>query len=219
MGEKKTRWRIPVLLIVVTTVLSAALAWQYRIADDCPSVDANTTLLQRLKTRWAQQRIVVLLRHTTKCDIALPDCVDGNEVLTDHGREQAVAIGNGLRALLSDDYQVRHSPLYRTTDTALLAFGESTDDMALAKPCKTTFRDYLNALPMTTNQILVTHSSCINSLTTADGDRILGVNSAKDPHFGIAAFFDRTETGDELIGCMWPDNWMDVAGTIRESAG
>jgi phosphohistidine phosphatase SixA len=219
MDEKKSRWRIAVPLVVVTTIMAAAFAWQYRIADDCLAIDAHANLMQRLQTRWAEQRIVVLLRHATKCDIDLPDCVDGNEVLTDHGREEAVTIGSGLRTLLSDDYEVRHSPLYRTRDTALLAFGESTDDMALAKPCKTTFQDYVKALPMATNQILVTHSSCINSLTTTDGGRVLGINTGKDPHFGIAAFFDRTDTGDELIGCMWPENWGVIAREIEQTRG
>jgi phosphohistidine phosphatase SixA len=54
--------------------------------------------------------------------------------LTERGREQARAIGRGMRALEVPVGEVRASPMCRTRDTARLAFGRVTLDRDLITP-------------------------------------------------------------------------------------
>ena len=150
----------------------------------------------------------MILRHAIKCDDAEPGCAKNNEALTAAGERQAMEIGNGVRRTLGGRYTVHHSSMVRTRDTALLAFHKSTGDPGISKPCLPGFADHIRNLPVTTNMILVTHSSCIDSLENADGERHLGFKSGNDDHFGIAAFMEQSETGSlRVIGCVWPHDW------------
>ena len=200
---------ITALLLLVGLVTYAAV--EYRRSDDCLSLADDPVRWNHLVSQWEKNNVVMVLRHASKCDIAEPTCINGNEALTSQGRLEAKAIGLGVQSSLSGEYSVVHSYLDRTRDTALLAFGTSTVDDALAKPCKNTFTDYISTLGLGTNHILVTHSSCLDSLKRNDGGRLLGINTSKDPHFGIAAMLERKPDGKtELIGCMWPTSWADI---------
>jgi len=105
--------------------------------------------------------------------------------------------------------------MIRTEDTALLAFGASTVDVKISKPCLPGFRDHVSNFPISTNTILVTHSSCIDSLVDQKGDRYLGLKSGDEAHFDIAAFIQQTP-GNELkvLGCVWPRDWPELIQSV-----
>lgn len=180
--------------------------------DDCPTLAADPIRWERLITLWQKGEATVLIRHAWDCDPnESPECVNGNETLTDFGRQQAIQVGSGFRRSLSRDFEVSHSYLHRTHETAMLAFGNSRQDDAITKPCRQNFQAYLNSQPKNGNRVFVTHSSCINAVKNAKGERMLGFNVSKKAHFGIAAFFERGQTGEQqLLGCVWPAQWAQV---------
>lgn len=208
MKDKLLKLIVATAVLMSSTTALALAVRQYLTLDDCPPLVNDKYRLAYLKTRWEEQQVIMVLRHATKCDDELPDCINGNEALTEIGKFEAIAIGEGLRSLLGGPYSVSHSYLDRTRDTALLAFGNSLANDELAKPCKHTFQHYLENRRFKTNRIFVTHSSCINSLKREDGKRLLGFNSGKEANFGIAAFLDHDEAGKtQVIGCVWPTQW------------
>lgn len=176
----------------------------------CPVIADDPVRLQQLLDLWSTQRAVMVLRHTTKCNDEAPDCIDGNEHLTDFGREEAQTIGIGVDGLLGQNFKAFHSPLDRTRDTAMLAFGASAVMQDISPTCKPTFDATMKNFTGDGNTILVTHSSCIDALKDDDGDRLLGLRSGDDENFGIAAFFDTKPL--QLLGCMRPTDWARLSG-------
>lgn len=149
----------------------------------------------------------MVLRHAIKCKDE-PGCIDNDEFLTDKGQHQAADIGIGLRRTLGGKHISYHSSMTRTRDTALLAFANSSPNDAISKPCLPGFNEYVHTLPIVTNTILVTHSSCIDSLTDKEGKRYFRFKSGKYKNFGVAAFFEQHQSAAlKLHGCVWPGNW------------
>jgi len=207
------------IALIITSLVLACIATyaaiEYRKSDDCPPLAEDPVRWNRLVSQWQKNNVIMVLRHATKCEKDVPPCIDGNEVLTQRGRLEAALIGEGVQSSLMGEYLVSHSYLNRTRDTALIAFGTSTPKAELSKSCKLSFENYVQSLETNTNHILVTHSSCINSLKRLDGERLIGFNTGKDPHFGIAAFLENKPEGKpELIGCMWPTNWADMPNAV-----
>ena len=207
------------IALIITSLVLACIATyaaiEYRKSDDCPPLAEDPVRWNRLVSQWQKNNVIMVLRHATKCEKDVPPCIDGNEVLTQRGRLEAALIGEGVQSSLMGEYLVSHSYLNRTRDTALIAFGTSTPKAELSKSCKLSFENYVQSLETNTNHILVTHSSCMNSLKRLDGERLIGFNTGKDPHFGIAAFLEKKPEGKpELIGCMWPTNWANMPNAV-----
>ncbi len=182
--------------------------------NHCIALKDDPTAWQALHDAWQDQQVLMILRHAAKCDEE-PGCVEDNEDLTPLGKMQAKVIGNGVRDTLGEPFDVYHSDMIRTEDTALLAFGASTVDVKISKPCLPGFKDHVSNLPISTNTILVTHSSCIDSLADREGERYLGLKSGDDAHFGIAAFMQQNR-GNELkvLGCVWPKDWPELIQSV-----
>ena len=182
--------------------------------NDCTALADDPTAWQALNSAWQDEQVLMILRHTTKCDEE-PGCVEDNEDLTSVGKMQAMTIGSGVRNTLEGSFDVYHSDMIRTRDTALLAFGESSSDVKISKPCLPGFKDHVSNFPVSTNTILVTHSSCIDSLENRDGNRSLGFKSGDDSHLGVAAFMQQTpDKGLEVLGCVWPADWPDLSQSL-----
>lgn len=212
------------LALVFILGTAYTIVWYRYSQDDCVDLADDPERWAYLESRWSEGGVVLVQRHATKCLNEGPDCPDGNEVLTDLGRLESRALGAGLREALGGSFEVRHSYLTRTHDTARLAFDHSTRSRALEKPCKETFNDHIREVetPGGGNLVLVTHSSCINALRGRNGRRLLGFNAGRSWNFGLSAFVERGADGhNEPIGCMRPLDWANMAGkldpTIRES--
>jgi phosphohistidine phosphatase SixA len=130
--------------------------------------------------------------------------------LTEAGREQARAIGEGVRELEIPIGDVRSSPMCRTRDTARLAFGRVTLDQDLVSPgvIGTEADDRRRAEAMRTmvedlppageNTVLVTHTGNIGSAlgeeTVAEGETLV---------YG---------EGAELVGRVPAERWAELKG-------
>ena len=106
----------------------------------------------------------MILRRAIKCKDE-PGCIDNDEFITDKGRHQAADIGIGLRRSLGGKHISYRRSMTRTRDAALLAFANSSPNDAISKPCLPGFNEYVHALSIVTNTILVTNSSCLDSLS------------------------------------------------------
>ena len=197
------------LFLTLTLCLLSACA-----NNHCIALKDDPTAWQALQDAWQDQQVLMILRHAAKCDEE-PGCVEDNEDLTPLGKMQAGVIGDGIRDTLGEPFDVYHSDMIRTKDTALLAFGASTVDDKISKPCLPGFSDHVSNFPINTNTILVTHSSCIDSLVDREGERYLGLKSGDDAHFGIAAFMQQTYDNElKVLGCVWPKDWPALIQSV-----
>ena len=130
--------------------------------------------------------------------------------LTVAGKEQARAIGEGIRALNIPIGDVRASPLCRARDTARLAFDRVTLDRDLISPgvIGTEADDMRRAAALKAlaakppedgkNTVLVTHTGNIGSAfgeeTVAEGEALV---------YG---------EGGELVGRVTAEEWAELAG-------
>jgi broad specificity phosphatase PhoE len=150
---------------------------------------------------------VLVLRHaltesTTPPDESLRSC-DRQRNLSEAGREQAREIGAAMRELDIPIGDVRTSPMCRTHDTAILAFGRAEIDGDLVSPGEVgTIEDderreqalleMVETPPSDgTNTVLVTHTGNIGA---ALGESIV--------EGGMLAYAD-----GRLVGRIPPDEW------------
>ena len=208
------------LSVLLALGVTYTAVWYHYSQDDCIDLAHDPAQWDYLHQRWAEGGVILVQRHATKCLVEGPDCPDGNEALTDLGRLESKALGSGLKHALGGKYAVLHSDLTRTTDTAQIAFGSSNRSRDLEKPCKETFNQHIRDLQMPAgeNLVLVTHSSCINSLRSRNGRRLLGFNAGRSWNFGLSAFVERGADGhNEPIGCMRPMDWAEMAPDLASS--
>lgn len=202
------------LAILVATGSAGAAFWQRYVEDDCIDLANDPAQWAYLLSRWEQGAVILVQRHTTKCEVHGPDCPDGNEPLTELGRMEAMVLGAGVRSM-DAPFAVSHSYLSRTHDTAHIAFEDSTRNTELEKPCKESFNDYVKNLVRAKNQVLVTHSSCINALRNAKNRRLLGFSAGRPWNYGISAFVEHTPDGhNQAIGCMRPRDWVMLVADL-----
>lgn len=206
--------KVWIVLAALVFCLGAASASLIRSLDDCPRLVDHPERWEKVREAWRSDAVNVVLRHAADCDAdEVEGCINGNEILTLEGEQQAIVVGQGVRRSLGHNFSVRHSYLDRTESTATLAFGRSVEDPNITKPCKDSLQSYVEGHEGPGNRFFVTHSSCLNSLKDTEGDSLLGINASKDHNFGIAAFFRRVKDGpDELLGCVWPADWPELPG-------
>ena len=165
--------------------------------------------------------LTLVIRHATAdAEIAKQEKLSSCELqrnLTEAGKEQARAIGEGVKALEVPIGDVRSSPMCRTHDTAELAFGRVTDDPDLVSPgvIGTAADDKrrgaaLRAMAMSPrdgekNTVLVTHTGNIGTAfgeeTVAEGETLVYDGRAR------------------LVGRVKADEWATLAeGTGAERA-
>jgi broad specificity phosphatase PhoE len=157
---------------------------------------------------------VLVIRHATAdAEIARQELLRScllQRNLTEVGREQARAIGEGIRALEIPIGAVRSSPMCRTRDTARLAFGRVTLDQDLLSPGVVgteadderraqALRAMVEDLPPAgENIVLVTHTGNIGAAlgeeTVAEGETLV---------YGEDA---------ELIGRVPAEKWAELEG-------
>lgn len=201
---------------LVLLALGGAIYYWVVSRDDCQSLADDPVRWHQVLEGWRKQELVLMIRHASKCDGDHPDCPTDDEYLTEQGKLEAALIGKGLK-LLEEDFVAYHSPMTRTRDTARIALGDRSQPRGwLSTACKTDFPDYFYDLPSGSNYLLVTHSSCFDVFEKPGGGFLLGFDSGTRFHFGIAAFFKRFQDDQGhnqpgLMGCIWPEDWEDLA--------
>jgi phosphohistidine phosphatase SixA len=122
--------------MIARVILVAALALVAGCGgdDDGERAGSGDPLVERLR----EGGLTLVIRHAnadeniTRQELLRSCAYQRN--LTERGREQARAIGRGVRALEIPVGDVRASPMCRTRDTARLAFGRVTLDRDLITP-------------------------------------------------------------------------------------
>lgn len=157
-----------VLLITAAVVASDRSTWFPELpsavaAPECgEGIPANDSLLRALR----EGGLVIVLRHAIT-DRSRPDATPLSRTdratqrnLSDAGIEQAKQLGQAVRALRVSVDTVYASPLFRTMDTALQAFGRAEPSEVLWRDGTAEARLRLLSDPPAagTNRVLVTHN-------------------------------------------------------------
>lgn len=167
----------------------------------------------RLVEALREGGLVLYLRHTETTDtgtddLERPEACEGQRSLTAAGREDAREIGRAIETLDVPIGQVVASPICRTKDTAVLAFGDVGTDRALlpveGEPSEeqlTAGRRLLAAEPPDgTNTALVGHLSNVRSLSGAE------------PEEGGTVVFRPDGDGEfRIVGELPPQGWQRLA--------
>jgi broad specificity phosphatase PhoE len=196
--------------MVARILLLAVLALAAGCGDDEPAQDPLVRTLQ-------QGGNVLVVRHATAdAEINRQERLRScglQRNLTEQGREQARAIGEGIRALRIPIGDVRASPLCRTRDTARLAFGHVTLDRELVSPgvIGTEADDArraraLHALvedqpPAGENTVLVTHTGNIGA----------GLGEETVQEGELLAYGE----GGRLVGRVRAEEWLALVRAAR----
>ena len=202
--------RIPSSLIYTLVIVSLGLAGvsaQAQMGD-------QAGLIQALK----QGGYVVYMRHGDTTGEPLDRTMDlTNRALQRNlstaGREQSIAIGEGIRRLELQVGHIAASPVFRARDTAELAFGVNqveidnwltADDYAVSNYSEhiAVLRQYLSTYPEEGNTWLVGHVVPISWATSSAVDR---------PNFpeGAAAVFRPNGNSFELVGILGA-GWEEI---------
>lgn len=164
---------------------------------------------------------VVLMRHAATdwrqgdSDPTHLDLCANQRNLDARGREQAVAIGTGFRAMNIPVGKVETSEYCRCIETARLAFGYGTTSVDLtsvngvdppeALRRVTTIRERLSSRPNPgSNTVLVSHMAMIREAT--------GVALEE----GEAAVFKPSDNGSfQFVGTITPEDWMRETNAVN----
>ncbi len=211
-----------IILLFTGAVLIAITLWGFRYwhtatGGQCTNLVSNRLAHNQLQKLWGQDQIIVLLRHTEKCRIDTASCQDlafdtPMDKLTQKGKADAKIIGEGFRALLPGNFELLSSSENRTLQTAQLAFGYLPESVYwLSEDCKQELGNHLRQ-SRRGNQVLVTHSTCLNVLIDDAGNKLVPFNTGGHEDYGLAVFLQRASSGHmpKVLGCIWPDDWQNV---------
>ncbi len=218
------------LTLFVIALLSGILvmiAFCTRVPPTPSLADAQGRGFFDLRAHWARGDVVVLLRHTERCDRSDNPCLDGDTGITVPGERMARQLGAHFRRLSLDNAKIYNSPLKRARQTAVLAFGERSESRPwLSENCKKSlYRDILAHKVAGKNLLLVTHSTCIKMLQDNSGQLLLNIDIGDDSAYGAAVFFAVNTLTDPahlyVLGHLYPGEWaslphhMPVANMIK----
>lgn len=167
----------------------------------------------RLVAALREGGLVLYLRHTATTDsgtddLARPEACEGQRSLTEEGRADAREIGAAVETLGVPIGPVVASPICRTKETAVLAFGDAVTDRALLPVDGETPEQQLTAgrrllaaqPPDGTNTVLVGHISNVRALSGAE------------PREGGTIVFRPHGDGDfRIVGQLPPQGWQHLA--------
>ena len=171
--------------------------------------DAARTFLQA----WRAGRMIVLIRHTERCDRANNACLDGNTGITSIGREMARQIGGFFSELPEVERKIYSSPVKRTQQTAMFMFGPSHARADwLGSTCKVDMNNQVVSIKQPgQNLLLVTHSNCMMVFDEAHG---WGTDLHDFDSYGIVLFFT-LDSELKPIGHLLPSDWPVLLANIR----
>lgn len=168
---------------------------------------------ERLVEALRDGGLVLYLRHTHTTedgtdDLAHPQRCAGQRELTERGRQEARAMGIAFRSLDLPVGRVVASPICRTKETAVLAFGRAQTDRALlpvpddaSAEQLAPGRRLLSTRPADgTNVVLVGHISNVRPLTGATPDE-----------GGTVLFRPDGDGGFTLVAEVPPQGWQRLA--------
>jgi phosphohistidine phosphatase SixA len=187
--------------LVVVALVSGFALWSRSPANlDAANSEDATQLLRH----WQAGEVVVLVRHTERCDRSSNPCFGPADGITQVGNDAAIAVGRGFNRLGMAQADVLSSPVTRTAQTSHAMFGK--DAMAqdwLATCGKTLRNDVVAHKRAHQNLVLVTHSGCIS-----DFEAQTGYPHAATSEYGSSLFVHIDVNGQlKILGIVKADDW------------
>jgi uncharacterized membrane protein YdjX (TVP38/TMEM64 family)/phosphohistidine phosphatase SixA len=137
-----------------------------------------------LQSAWAKGEIVVLVRHSERCDRTTAACDDTPDGITVRGRNLATEVGQEFSQLDGGQADILTSPTTRTKQTATAMFGTSVPTREWLANCKTISLDDISRNKADgRNLVLVTHNRCIRKI-----GQEAGIAAATDPPYNSLLF-------------------------------
>jgi len=181
-----------------------------------PLLEGGAEAADAFLLAWQAGNMVVLIRHTERCDHSDNPCLDGDRGITIVGRNMAEQLGKFFTELPEVDGGVYTSPVKRTEQTTTAMFGDNHVKADwLGRGCITElYHQVLDTKQPGENLLLVTHSNCIMEFGEADGHELVSLDLHDFESFGIVLFFHMD--GDLLRkGHLLPTDWPTFLTAIR----
>lgn len=214
-------WCLSIIFLILSLIVSTLFL---RTSGTLTHISGSSIEAFNLSAHWAQGNVVALIRHAERCDHSDNPCLDGDTGITSIGKETAIKIGENFENFLPENHAVFfNSPLKRTVQTSLFMFnGKSTSQNWLHENCKERFlEDILKHKLDGVNMVLVTHSTCINSLHTFDQKKMVTIDAGVDKNYAISVFLAISKESHEVyaIGYVYADDWEKLSYNVMKFAG
>lgn len=176
------------------------------------------------EAHWKAGNIVSIVRHTERCDRSENQCFDGDKGITKIGVKEAVIIGEAYKKLPDSAMSIYNSPVKRTDQTAFAMFGnESIEKKWLREGCKENlYEDILKNKAKGENLILITHSTCIDSLGEKQSNKLINLDIGihnKDT-YGASFFLtvDKARNKIYVLGYLLAGQWNQAFQTTTDNS-
>src|SRR5471030_58675 len=167
-----------------------------------------------IESMWSRGDLVILVRHAERCDHSTNPCLAQPDGITVKGQAMAQELGNSFRAVGLQNADIYNSPLARTTQTSMFAFGQATVGQEWLFNCrKTMLDDILKHKVEHRNLILVTHSECMDHL-----EKTLKVSARTTLDHGTSLFVsvDQSTHTAKVLGYIDPHGWKNLIDSRAE---
>ncbi len=207
------RRRTLALGLVAVAATASVAGWALHAKAPADLGDGKTLRHSGLMANWKAGNVVVLVRHGERCDRSTAACLGDADGITLDGSRVASDVGDGLQALGMERTQVLTSPLTRTRQTAMFMFGESATPQDWLMNCrKTMLQDVKAHKQPGRNQVLVTHSECIDAF-----EKQVGLGGGAGPGYASALFvtIDPTTGGAHVMGTLNASQWKRTLHRLK----
>ncbi|WP_368668885.1 histidine phosphatase family protein [Pseudomonas sp. Fl5BN2] len=192
------------IAVALTIVVSGFMLWPATPQD--LALD-NQMQQSGLYEHWRAGQVIVLVRHSERCDRSANPCLGPADGITQLGSVTASELGQAFRTLGMEHTDVLSSPMTRTLQTTQSMFNQAPRTQEWLVTCgKNLERDIKAHKLQGRNLILVTHSGCISDLESH-----LGFAHALASEYTSSLFVTLTADGEmQVVGIMNARNWPQV---------
>ena len=209
MAKIKKQHRVPMSILVLVAISGLIGVNLYGVTNDC---DGSNLKGRDVNKFWREGELILIFRHTARCEEDAFSCPPGEDALTVEGVNQAQLVHMGLQHLGSGEIDSFHSPMIRTTMTAGIVLPEQSSPATwLVNECKIGLFEKLRSHKRpSVNLVLFTHSSCLNSLKNKYQNPLLDFNAGDDKYFGVGVLFLPDDAANwDVSGCILPAQWHE----------
>ena len=201
------------LYLILFLSLLVFFLWSFFSQNHDVQIIKNKQKSFELLTHWSKGNIVMLIRHTDRCDRSDSPCLEAGKMegITIDGKKKAQKIALGIKnSLPLIDTDIYNSPVKRTKQTAHIIFNDkSIEQDWLRKNCKNDFLNkIINHKHNGKNMILVTHATCMAEINSK-GKLLINNYIKNDQSYGIAYFFviNKKDRQAYILGYINPEGW------------
>ncbi|MHC8294176.1 lipopolysaccharide core heptose(II)-phosphate phosphatase PmrG [Pseudomonas sp. LB3P58] len=204
LSPRLTRLTLSAVALIAVALVTGFVLWP-RSPVNLGTTGSDATT--RLINQWQAGEIIVLVRHTERCDRSANPCLGPADGITRVGSDAAVAVGQGFQRLGMDQTDVLSSPVTRTAQTSHSMFGKDAMTQEWLASCGKTLRNDVVAHKRAQhNLVLVTHSGCIS-----DFEAQTGFKHAASSEYGSSLFVRIDANGQlQVLGILNAGDWHSL---------